>query len=286
MKRYQIATPYISVFFISLLIVCFNGQYTFAQDYQDITGIRMNDGTVIEGTVIQMSAEIVKIRTKDGKVVTRKFSDVDNFIRTGDGENTLAMKKQLSGYHLGIIGGLVVNHDASFEVLGRSFDVELNDSAFFGVRAGYTLPTVKYCRLEVEFNHIFDQDADNQTILSSGTNSLSINGQVNLNNLLFNIIFIYPEGVIRPYVGAGLGWSWFQVNGTASANIGGTTYVLSDSARADSFAWQFMAGVELRANDNFSFDFSYRYLGTDPKINEFDIEYRAGLLALGLNIYF
>jgi len=113
-----------------------------------------------------------------------------------------------------------------------------------------------------------------------------MNGQVNLNNLLFNLIFIYPEGVIRPYIGAGLGWSWFRVNGTASANVGGTTYLLPYSARADGFAWQFIAGVELKADDNFSFDFSYRYFGTDPKINEFDIEYRAGLLALGLNIYF
>ncbi|MEE9914075.1 MAG: LysM peptidoglycan-binding domain-containing protein [Deltaproteobacteria bacterium] len=50
--------------------------------YQGITGIILYDGTVIEGQIISMNAEIVKIRAKDGKVASYSFiRDVENFIK-------------------------------------------------------------------------------------------------------------------------------------------------------------------------------------------------------------
>ena len=57
---------------------------SIAQEMPDVIGVRLNDGTVIEGTVIKANTELVTIRTKDGQIVTRKFSDVDNFIKTGE----------------------------------------------------------------------------------------------------------------------------------------------------------------------------------------------------------
>ena len=55
-----------------------------AQEMPDVIGVRLNDGTVIEGTVIKANTELITIRTKDGQIVTRKFSEVDNFIKTGE----------------------------------------------------------------------------------------------------------------------------------------------------------------------------------------------------------
>jgi hypothetical protein len=52
------------------------------QQYKGITGIVLYDGTVIEGQIIFMSADIVKIRTKDGNTSSYSFiKEVQSFIK-------------------------------------------------------------------------------------------------------------------------------------------------------------------------------------------------------------
>ena len=56
-----------------------------AQEYKGIKGIFLQDGTSVEGQIIFMSADVVKIRTKDGNVCTYSFmKDVESFIKEGD----------------------------------------------------------------------------------------------------------------------------------------------------------------------------------------------------------
>ena len=51
------------------------------RQYKGITGIVLYDGTVIEGQIIFMSADIVKLRTKDGKISSYSFmKEVQYFI--------------------------------------------------------------------------------------------------------------------------------------------------------------------------------------------------------------
>jgi LysM domain len=51
------------------------------QQYKGITGIVLYDGTVIEGQILFMSADIVKIRTKDEKISSYSFiKEVQYFI--------------------------------------------------------------------------------------------------------------------------------------------------------------------------------------------------------------
>jgi hypothetical protein len=52
------------------------------QQYKGITGIILYDGTVIEGQILFMSADIVKIRTKDGNTSSYSFiKEVQSFIK-------------------------------------------------------------------------------------------------------------------------------------------------------------------------------------------------------------
>ncbi len=52
------------------------------QRYKDIKGIILYDGTVIEGKILCMNVETVKIRTKEDQVLSYSFIDeVDNFIK-------------------------------------------------------------------------------------------------------------------------------------------------------------------------------------------------------------
>jgi hypothetical protein len=51
------------------------------QRYKGIKGIVLQDGTVVEGQIIFMSADIVKIRTNDGKISSYSFmKEVQYFI--------------------------------------------------------------------------------------------------------------------------------------------------------------------------------------------------------------
>ena len=57
---------------------------SFAQ-YEGIKGAQFTDGSIIYGRVIQLDVNDIRIETKDGKIISRKFDDVDNFIKdTGD----------------------------------------------------------------------------------------------------------------------------------------------------------------------------------------------------------
>jgi len=69
---------------VALLLYPFSLTAALAQEMPDVIGVRMTDGSVIEGTVIKANTEIITIQTKDGQIVTRKFSDVDNFIKKGE----------------------------------------------------------------------------------------------------------------------------------------------------------------------------------------------------------
>ena len=52
------------------------------QQYKGITGIVLYDGTVVEGQIIFMSADIIKIRTKDGNTSSYSFiKEVQSFIK-------------------------------------------------------------------------------------------------------------------------------------------------------------------------------------------------------------
>ncbi|MBN1364951.1 MAG: hypothetical protein JW976_09130 [Syntrophaceae bacterium] len=61
------------------------GETKEAKDYKEIKGIVLMNWNVVEGEIISMSAEIVKIRTKDGKELSYSFTkEVRSFIREGD----------------------------------------------------------------------------------------------------------------------------------------------------------------------------------------------------------
>jgi hypothetical protein len=50
--------------------------------YKGIKGIELVNGNIIEGQIISVSPDIVKIRTKDGKVLSYDFNkEVQRFIK-------------------------------------------------------------------------------------------------------------------------------------------------------------------------------------------------------------
>ena len=83
-KRVVLSRNGLLLVLAALLLYPFTFTTAFAQEMPDVIGVRMTDGSVIEGTIIKANTEIITIQAKDGKIVTRKFSDVDNFIKKGE----------------------------------------------------------------------------------------------------------------------------------------------------------------------------------------------------------
>jgi hypothetical protein len=54
--------------------------FSFAQT-EGIKGVQFKDGNIIYGRVIEMNVYDIRIETKDGEIISRKFEDVANFIQ-------------------------------------------------------------------------------------------------------------------------------------------------------------------------------------------------------------
>ena len=46
-----------------------------------MTAIEFKDGTIIQGKIIEINANIIKIQKPDGTIEVRKFSDAKSFIK-------------------------------------------------------------------------------------------------------------------------------------------------------------------------------------------------------------
>jgi outer membrane protease len=60
--------------------IVFFHTFSFAQN-ESIKGVQFKDGGIIYGRVIKMNVYDIHIETKDGKIISRKFDDVDIFIK-------------------------------------------------------------------------------------------------------------------------------------------------------------------------------------------------------------
>jgi opacity protein-like surface antigen len=291
MKIKRDAMPQVVLFvFLSAILLYF---FTFttavlAEEMPNVIGVRLTDGSVIEGTVIKANTDIVTIRTKDGQIVTRKFSDVDNFIKTGESlAPSPKTRYEESPFYAGVFGGYVIPNKVKAEGLGLSADIDIDNGGMVGIKLGANIPSAPYCNLEVEYFRIINHDIPSQTFYNAGSVNAQVWGNINVSNLMFNLMIRYPVGNLRPYLGAGIGWSHFDASGSGSIHVGSTTYTYpSDSGMADSFAFQAMVGLNYRLDRYFSIDGGYRYFITKPSYSNVDFTYQAQMLTLGLNYHF
>jgi len=68
---------------IIFTFILFFYSFSFAQ-MVNIKGVQCKDGSIIYGKVVKMSVNDIQIETNDGKIISCKFDDVDNFIKMED----------------------------------------------------------------------------------------------------------------------------------------------------------------------------------------------------------
>jgi len=164
-------------------------------------------------------------------------------------------------YYVGIFGAYVVPDGLKVE---NGQTIKLNNSWAAGAKAGYIFP-FRWLAAELEYTYLADQDVEDP-----GT------GHYKSNNLMANLLLRYPQGMIRPYIGAGIGWSLGEFAGSGSVD---ETF--------NNLAWQGVAGINLEIIPSLSVDFGYRYFMSKYNTsNVGDATIADHILLVGLNYHF
>jgi opacity protein-like surface antigen len=186
---------------------------------------------------------------------------------------------QYRPFYAGVFGGVSIPQNMSWKSIstGQSIDLGVDNSGVLGFKGGYVLPQARMIALELEYYHIFENNYG-----PGGTSTVRESGNVYLDNFFFNFILRYPQGRIHPFIGAGIGFSTMNISNVET--VRGVTFYQSEYST--SFAWQFLAGLNLEIAPNLSADLTYRYFGTNPSLAFVDVEYQTSIFSAGINFHF
>jgi opacity protein-like surface antigen len=189
-------------------------------------------------------------------------------------------------------GALPNNADWNDNIgIGASGVLDMDNTPVFGVKAGhwFTEANSPFLGLEVEGNVHFPAWNSVTTDHSLGfllvpPVTRGISADTTLVSVLFNGLMRMPQGPVRPYAGAGIGFAVWDIGDQSLATVG-TFRSETDTA----FAWDVLAGADFRLNKQLSFFAEYKYFGANFSFPDFigmDIDYRASLIYGGLIIRF
>ena len=196
------------------------------------------------------------------------------------------------GFYWGLHGG--ANVYQGYEgterrtIDGTSFALEMREKVggYGGIKWGYAFShnsTVKSAfELDVFYNgadYAVDARAD-------GKKFGGATGRFDTGAILGNYIVKFGQGQFQPYIGAGIG-GWFgQVNDTRiTLDDVGSVRIGTDEF-SGGFAWQLMAGADYYFNDTTSFFMEYKYLNYHDIDLPTDDPVQQHLVGAGLRFHF
>jgi len=156
--------------------------------------------------------------------------------------------------YMKVFGGVTIPQDDSFTLEFPQDDpidsgLDYDAGYVFGIAGGYlVMPNVA---LEFEYSY---RSADAELSASDG-----VTGQMNASTYMANAIYTFdpidPAGVVRPYVGLGLGATDLTYEPDGAGRLGGDL----------TFAYQAMAGIGYQMNESWTLSGEVRYLGVSEQ---------------------
>ncbi|MCP4763141.1 MAG: porin family protein [archaeon] len=181
---------FLTVFFILLF-----SSLGFAQGFDDLKGVQVNDGTLIYGDIIEKNSRQVIIEKKDGSRVSVKWDDVVHFLRNEPTKKTINSEHSRSPdnkkpYLFTLKGGI-------FEPTG---DLEDFDIGFLGEIAftQYFAPN-----FAIEYTIGYLQTDNEEAEINQGLTSGSLD--ITAIPVTMNVKGIIPFAMGEIYVGMGIG---------------------------------------------------------------------------------
>ena len=88
---FESGSKIIFLIFVIAINIC---SFAHAEEFRSITGVIFKDGMIVRGKIIQMNADTVTILSDDGQTVTRKFNDVERFLKEGSAQKQIRQQVQ------------------------------------------------------------------------------------------------------------------------------------------------------------------------------------------------
>ncbi|MFO7568436.1 MAG: outer membrane beta-barrel protein, partial [Smithellaceae bacterium] len=181
------------------------------------------------------------------------------------GFSTVSFAQGPKGLYFGLIGGVSSAPDMSSTLTDQydawnfvDFDTSLKTGYLFGAKVGWQTPfTKKILAIELEYNSIGHklEKMKNYGVIGD----IQAEGQVYLSTFMANVIGRYPNGVIHPYAGFGLGYAYLHFDEIKTTR-GGSPFFILESGSKMVGAYQLMAGVDIDVTKNFIIGIGYKYL--------------------------
>jgi len=172
-----------------------------------------------------------------------------------------------TGY-FGIFGGFSMPDDLEFDE-GPISEIGLDNGWVLGARLGgfFARPLA----IEIEYYHMGKMDVDSIGPFEGG--------EITADNVFVNLLLRYPDSRFHPFVGGGAGWQWIEWK-DINTNLG--------SLKDDDNTWalQFLAGVDIDIAANMSLSVTYRYIYSEPSLAANDAEFKSHVLTAGVNFMF
>jgi opacity protein-like surface antigen len=183
--------------------------------------------------------------------------------------NVMAEDKPRSGDPLGIYiaatGGVpfpstmytsIINTTTGSSIVDR--DITLNSGWIAGAKLGWqTSFTKKWLAIEAEYNHM-ENTFDSGTPYSTSGINYNYDSKVKIDSGMLNLIGRYPEGKIHPYVGAGAGYAYVQLDEIRRSFSGIALRNMAGGSKGV-FAYQFMCGFDFELTDHIFMGVGYKY---------------------------
>jgi opacity protein-like surface antigen len=173
--------------------------------------------------------------------------------------------------------------DRTFNGIRFSFEDDSNVGGFVGAKLGYVFGTAKVrpaVEVDAFYNH-FDADVK----AKGGGANVDFGGDVDSGAFLVNFLVRFDFGRFQPYVGAGLGLHYTQLNDPVVRVNGVTVEGRGDDVT--DFAWQLVAGSDYYFTEKLSLFLEYKYLnyeGTGDGVIDDRIDQH--LIGLGIRYHF
>lgn len=205
-----------------------------------------------------------------------------------------------TGFYFGFSGGYVIPQDMTFSDPDSGFDyfdAALDNGYLLSVKTGWNTPfTRSIMAMEMEYNYI-NNNFDNSKIIASpdhGGYPATLDGNMSIHAVLFNMKARYPEGPIHPYVGGGVGYAFTSIGEITEREYGGSGVEIWPGESGGGFCWQFLTGVDIDVAPNLSLGIGYKYFAAYPQnVGEeygygyyADLDYRASIITAGLTFTF
>jgi opacity protein-like surface antigen len=145
------------------------------------------------------------------------------------------------------------------------FDSEWAPSWFIGAGIGYQF--TDSLRADITGEYRFASDFNASDAYDTGPADGTIDGTNNYDGQKEEAVFLVnaywdlpTHGIMKPYVGAGVGASWIKISDFTDTSPNPLAIGLSGSTEQWNFAWALYAGLGFELSQNLTLDVGYRFL--------------------------